>query len=169
MTALPEPAMRGPIDLHQLAIGLSRHRRTEPRKSLLPTIRKVWIRRADGTRLVQLRHLFTGQGPIDGSEVLAKLFLVARANDDRGDSRALQEPVQRDLCNSLSGIRRHLVQGIDNAKEMLVLHRWPEAGRFVQTAAFWQRCSAPDLAGEPAPAERRPDHRTETLIRIQRH
>ena len=52
MTALPEPAMRGPIDLHQLAIGLSRHRRIKPRKSLLPTIRKVWIRRADGARLV---------------------------------------------------------------------------------------------------------------------
>ena len=46
----------------------------------------------------------------------------------------------------------------------------PHVGRLaVQAARRRQRLAAADLAGEPAPAERAPDHRADPLVERQRH
>lgn len=49
------------------------------------------------------RHLLRRQVPAHRPKVLAQLVLVPRADDDRGNGRALQEPVERDLRDLLAG------------------------------------------------------------------
>jgi hypothetical protein len=62
-----------------------------------PALVPVRIRQRDFARGVQSRDLLLGQRPSDGAEVLAKLHLGARADDQRRDRRSLQQPVQRNL------------------------------------------------------------------------
>ncbi len=120
-------------------------------------------------RGVELCDLVLGQGPADRAEIFAQLRLVARADDQRRDRGALQQPVERDLRDALAGLLRDLVDGIDDAIDVLVRHRRAELRRLGQAAHFGLRLAAADLAGEASPAERRPDHRTKSLVEAERH
>ena len=84
-------------------LSLSSHRRIDACETLLPPVRKVGIWSRYGACFIQLRHLFGRQVPANRPEVLAELFLVARADDDRRDGRPLQEPIERDLRDRLAG------------------------------------------------------------------
>src|SRR5262245_11731421 len=69
----------------------SRGRRIPLRElSLVP----VGIRRGRGAGGVQPGDLRRREIPADGAEVLAQLLLVARADDDAGDGRPLEQPVE---------------------------------------------------------------------------
>ena len=84
--------------------------------------------------------------------------------------RALQQPVERDLRDRLAGLGGDLVQGVDDPEQVLVVD---SAGRCpgcrVRACRGSGRLAAADLAGEPAPAERAPDHRADALVERQRH
>src|SRR5215470_9817255 len=90
----------------------SRSDRTEPRRrsgdrrrialgeaALMP----VGIGQRGRARCVQLRNLFRRQVPADGTEILAQLLLIARADDDVRDGWPLQQPVEGDLWHALTG------------------------------------------------------------------
>jgi hypothetical protein len=70
--------------------GLSGDRRWIAVKLSLMEIR---VGEGSGAGGIQLGYLFLGQIPAHRTQVLAKLFLIACANDHAGDSRALEQPV----------------------------------------------------------------------------
>src|SRR6185503_9799124 len=114
----------------------------------------VWIGLGRLARGIERGDLLAGQRPSDGAEVLAQLRLVARADDDRGDRRALQQPVQRNLRHGLPGLLRDVIEGIDDSIQQVVRHRWPEVGGDLRAESrrLRQRRAAADLAGEAAPS-----------------
>ena len=69
---------------------------------------------------IELRHLFAGEIPADGAEVLPELLFVARADNDTSHGGTLQEPVQRDLRHGLARFRRHFVDCIDHFEKIFV-------------------------------------------------
>lgn len=75
----------------------SRDRRIDAREPLLSAIREMWIGRGDRARRIERDDLIRRQAPTDRAEVLAKLLLIARADDDGGNRRPLDQPVERDL------------------------------------------------------------------------
>ena len=85
----------------------------------------VRIRRRRRARGVERGDLSRRQVPADGPEILPQLLLVARANDERRDRWALQQPVQRDLRHGLAGLGGHDVERIDDLVERLVLTGGP--------------------------------------------
>src|ERR1017187_6767451 len=87
----------------------------------------VWLRkRAD---IVETFHLAVREAPGRGGEVVAKLLLVARADDHGVHARFAHHPVQRGLGNGTPALRGNFGQGVDNSVEPLLIDR---AGR-VQT------------------------------------
>ena len=74
------------------------------------------------------------------------------------------------ICGTvLAGLLGDLVEGVDDAVEVLVVDRRAVVGGLVQAAAGGQRLAAADLAGEAAPAERAPDERADALVEAERH
>src|ERR1041385_4073924 len=86
----------------------------------------VRIRHLNGAGVVEPSDLFRGERPAERAEVLAKLFFVARADDDRGDRRFAREPVQRNLRNRLAGLLRDGVERVDDAVQEIVWNRWSD-------------------------------------------
>src|SRR5882724_1999496 len=129
----------------------------------------VGIGQRGRTRGVQLRDLFRRQVPTDGTEILARLFLVARADDDIRNSRSLQQPVQGDLRHALAGFLGDPVERIDDAVEVFLGYRRAVVRRGVQTADLRHGLAAPEVAGEPPPAERAPDDGADLLVDAQGH
>src|ERR1700737_5397593 len=103
--------------------GTSYGRRIEPRESALAPVRPVGIGRRYRARLLQQSHVLGRERPADGAQVLAQLRFVALAEDDRGDGRALEQPVDGDLRHRPSRFFRHLVESVDHAEEAFVVHR----------------------------------------------
>ena len=103
-----------------LAARLSALRRpfVELRKAALVPDR---IGRLDVARRVELRHLLGRQLPADGADVLEQLLLVTRADDDVGDGRAAQEPVQRDLRDGLAGLLGDAIERVDDSEQALLV------------------------------------------------
>src|SRR5260221_512810 len=123
----------------------------ELREAALVPVRISQRRGAGG---IEFRNLRRRQVPAERTELLAQLLFVSRTDDDRGDRRALQQPVQRNLRHGLSGFPGHLVQCIADIEDMLVRNRRTLAvGELaLQPGGFRQRLSAAQLAEQPAPA-----------------
>src|SRR5688572_24830091 len=79
------------------------------RRLLMP----VRVGRTDGARDVEPRHLLQREAPSCGAEILSKLLVGPRADHDGRDGWPLQQPVQRDLCNGLSGLAGQVIEHID--------------------------------------------------------
>lgn len=76
--------LHGPNLLTERASSTSSgKRRVEAGKSFLPPIREMRIGRGDGAGRVEFFDLLFRQRPVDRAEILAKLLLVAGADDDR--------------------------------------------------------------------------------------
>src|ERR1700677_3885635 len=90
----------------------------EPRKAALVPDR---IGRLDVARRVELRHLLGRQSPADGADVLQQLPFVTRADDDVGNGRAAQQPVERDLRNRLASLLGEGIKRIDNGEQALLV------------------------------------------------
>src|SRR4029079_5155225 len=118
--------------------------------------------------LVEGSDLFGAQIPASGPKILPQLFLVARSDNDRGHRGALQQPVQRDLGNSVPGLLRHRIQRVDHRVQMFVSNLRPVVSGFVKAAFFGKRLAAAQLTGEAAPSERAPNERTNSLIEAER-
>ncbi len=69
---------------------------------------------------IEFGDLFRREFPTDGTKVGAKLIFIARTDDQRGNRRALQQPVERDLRNGLAGFLGDLVNRIHHRVEILV-------------------------------------------------
>ncbi len=67
--------------------------------------------------------------PAEGTEIVAQLLFQASADDDVSDRRALEEPVQGDLRNGLSGFFGDSIEGVGHFVEMLVRDVRPEIPR----------------------------------------
>ena len=80
----------------------------------------VRINRRDCTHRIQSGYLFGRQTPTDRPDVLAKLFLVARTDDNRCYAGPPKHPVQGKLRHRFSGLGRQFVQDIDNAEQEVV-------------------------------------------------
>src|ERR1700730_12800845 len=74
-------------------------------------------------REVQSLNLFASQVPPDSAQILPQLFFIASANNDVGDRRPLQKPVQCDLRDRFSGISSNFLQRINNFVKIFVLDR----------------------------------------------
>src|ERR1700722_7497856 len=138
----------------------------EPRKAaLVPD----GISRLDLARGVELRHLFGRQFPADGADVLEQLLFVTRADDDVGDGRTAQEPVERDLRNCLAGLLGDSIKRLDDIEQALLVVARPGFGNGVRPGAGRRRLGAPDFPGKPPPAERAPDDRADALVAPELH
>jgi hypothetical protein len=82
----------------------------------------VGINRRLVARGIQFGELSRGEVPAYGSQILAKLVGVARANDHGGDRRPLQKPVERHLRHCFVGFFRYLIEGIDDGVNVFVGH-----------------------------------------------
>src|SRR6202042_516951 len=138
----------------------------EARKAALVPDR---IGRLDVARRVKLRHLLGRQFPADGADVLEQLLFVPRADDNVGDSRAPQEPVERNLWNCLAGLLGDAIERVDNIEQALLVVARPGFRNGVRAGARLRRLSAPDFTRQLAPAERAPDDRANALIAAELH
>ena len=129
----------------------------------------VWIRRYDGAGGVQSGNLIGCEIPSGGRKILPQLFFCTRTDDDVRDGGTLQQPVQRDLRNRLSGFLGYFIESIDDFEKILVRNRRALLGRAVQPAYFRQRLIAPNLSRESSPTERAPHNRGDLLIESERH
>src|SRR3984885_6391952 len=127
------------------------------------------IGRLDVARRVELRHLFGGQFPADGADVLEQLLFVARADDDVGDGRATQQPVESDLRNRLAGLLGDAIERVDDIEQALLVVARPGFRNGVRTGARRRGLPAPDFARQLAPAERAPDDRADALVASKLH
>ena len=118
---------------------------------------------------VELGDLFLGEIPADGAEVLAKLFFIACADDDAGDSWPLEEPIQRDLRDGFSGFLGECLEGVHDFVEIFIFNLRAGLGGFVQPGNFGNGASAADFSGQASPAKRAPDERADILIERKRH
>ena len=78
---------------------------------------------------VEFGALFRGEVPAEGTEIVAQLLFGASADDDVSDRWALQEPVQGDLRNGLSGFFGDSIESVDRFVEMFVRDLRPEIPR----------------------------------------
>src|SRR5579859_114534 len=129
----------------------------------------VRVDRLLGAGSIEFGDLVGGQIPALGGQILAKLLLIASSNDDRGDGRPLQKPVQSDLRNGLSGLAGDRVQSVDDSVEVLILNLRTVVGSGVEAAGFGQWLTATDFASKASPAERAPDESADFLVESKRH
>jgi len=118
---------------------------------------------------IKFSDLFGGEIPAFGSQILAELLLVSGADDDGGNRRTLQKPVQGDLGDGLAGFLGDCVQGVDDVEQVLIRDWRAGLGGDVEAAGFRQRLAAADLAGEAAPAEGAPDECADFLVEAEGH
>ena len=83
---------------------------------------------------VQRLDLLRRQFPALGSQILSQLFFVARAHDDCRHRGPLQQPVQRDLRNGLTGFFRNFVDCIHHLVQIFIGHRRAHIRGLVQAA-----------------------------------
>src|ERR1700722_3640005 len=138
----------------------------EPRKAALVPDRIGWL---DIARGVELRHLLGRQFPADGADVFEQLRFVARADDDVGDCRTAEEPVERDLRNCLAGLLGDSIERVDDIEQALFVVAGPGFRNGMRPGAGLRRLSAPNFSSELAPAERAPDDRADALIASKLH
>lgn len=121
--------------------------------------------------LVQLCNLSGCETPTDGAQILPKLFLVARANDERRDGGTLEQPVQCDLRDGLAGFVGDVIDDIHDFEQIFVVNLWTDlaGGLMIEAADLRFGRAAPKFSREPAPAERAPNHRADALILAQGH
>src|ERR1700689_1538331 len=120
----------------------------ELRKAALVPAR---IGRPDVARRVDLRHLLGGQFPADGADVLEQLRFVTRADDDVGDGRTAQQPIERDLRDRLASLLGEGGERVDDIEQALLIVARPGLRNGVRTSAGLRRLSAQDFAGKLAP------------------
>src|SRR5690606_17779147 len=85
-------------------------RRVVAGKAFLPAMGEMRIGRRPRAGGIELSYLLLRQRPADCAEVLAKLCLVAGADDDGGNGRPAGEPVDRHLRHGLARLHGHLFQ-----------------------------------------------------------
>src|ERR1700689_1557777 len=127
------------------------------------------IGRLDVARRVELRHLLGGQFPADGADVLEQLRFVTRADDDVGDGRTAQQPIEPDLRNRLAGLLGEGDERVDDGEQALLLVARPGFRNGVRTGARLRWLSTPDFARELTPAERAPDDGADALVAAELH
>src|ERR1700722_7479260 len=114
----------------------------EARKAALVPDR---IGRLHVARGVKLRHLLRRQLPTHGADVLEQLLFVARADDDVGDGRTAQQPIERDLRNGLASLLGQSVKRIDDGEQALLLVARPGFRNGMRPGARLRRLCAPDF------------------------
>ena len=77
---------------------------------------------------IQCCDLIGTEIPADGPEVRSQLGFVARADDEGGNRRPLQQPVERDLWNGLAGFPGNLLKRIHNAEKVFIGHLRADGG-----------------------------------------
>jgi len=80
------------------------------------TLVPIWIGLGRRARSVELFDLIRRQIPANGAEVILELLLVARANDDARNGRAMKQPIQSDLRDRFPRFFRDAVESIDDAE-----------------------------------------------------
>ena len=121
----------------------------------------VRIRRRTLASVVEFFDLFGGELPTGRAEILSQLFFIPRADDDRRDRRTTQDPIERDLRDSLARFFCDRIECIDDVGEIFVINRRPDVEILLalQAALLGQRLAAANLAGQSSPTERTPDNR----------
>ena len=99
----------------------------------------------DVARRVELRHLLGRQFPADGADVLEQLLFVARADDDVGDRRTTQQPIERDLRNGFARLLGESVKRVDDGEQALLVVARPGFRNGVRAGAGLRRLAAPDF------------------------
>src|SRR3984957_9026394 len=154
-----------------------RAREPDPPSTLLRSLVELWkaalvpdrIGGLDVARHVELRHLLRRQFPADGADVLKQLLFVTRADDDVGDGRTAQQPIERDLRNGFTRLLGESVKRVDDGEQAPLVVSRPGLRNGVRTCAGLRRLPAPDFTRELAPAERAPDDRADALIAAKLH
>ena len=118
---------------------------------------------------IQPGDLLGGERPADRLQVLPKLLFVARTDNHARHRRSLQQPVERNLRHRFSGLARHRIERVHHVEQVGILDLRALVRSLVQPARRRQRRAAAELTGQPAPAERAPDHRAHALIERERH
>ena len=97
--------------------------------------------------------------------------IVARADDDGGNSRAMQQPVERDLRNAPAGLPGDLINRVHHAVKIFIINGGPDIhGKLrLQAARGRQRLAAPDFSGQARPAQWTPHDRAHLLVETERH
>src|SRR6202041_1563289 len=92
--------------------------------------------RGGGAGGVEYCDLFGGEVPAYRAQILPELFFVSGADDDVGDGGTLQQPVQGDLRDSLSGFFGDDVQSINYFVQVVIVDRRTVVGGFWQGRNF---------------------------------
>jgi hypothetical protein len=102
---------------------------------------------------------------------LTELLFVAGADDDSGNTRTLEQPVECNLRDSFSGLGGNGVESVNDLVEVVVVRRWTRIRRLlgVEAAGCGGRLTAANLARESPPAKRTPDDRADLLIKCEWH
>ena len=93
----------------------------------------------DVARHVELRHLLRRQFPADGADVLKQLLFVTRADDDVGDGRTAQQPIERDLRNGFTRLLGESVKRVDDGEQAPLVVARPGLRNGVRTGAGLRR------------------------------
>src|ERR1017187_7320667 len=135
---------------------LNRRRISLGKYALVP----IGICRWGLTGSVEFGDLFGCELPADSGKIGAGLFFVARANDECGNSRALQQPVEGDLRNGLASFPGNRVNGVNHGVEIFVGNRRAglsvELGLQARNGRQW--LTAPDFTGQSRPTQWTPNH-----------
>jgi hypothetical protein len=120
---------------------------------------------------VQFGDLRRGEVPAHGSQILAELVRITRADDHGGYGRSLEQPPDCDLWHGFASFFRHFVDGVHSPVDVLV-GNWRSGLNdclAVEAADFGHGLPAPYLPGKSAPAKRTPDDCPDLLVQRQRH
>src|SRR5262245_6210104 len=106
---------------------------------------------------IQPFDLFLSEIPAHRSQVLAQLFLIARADDDARNRRALRDPIQCNLREGFAGFSGNRVDHIHEVIEELFGNRRAFAAALLDACTHWQRIATAEAPAETSSRQRTPD------------
>jgi len=132
----------------------------------------LWIQGDPGRAdLVEGVHLSIGEIPLESGEVVGELGCGATAQQHRADRRPVPNPVEGDLAHGGApavGDRVYSVEDLPGAFGVPEAVRLDASRRVLAEPAHTGRGDCPlILAGEPAPAERRPGEGPDTAVHAE--
>ena len=135
------------------------------------TLMPVGVGQRNGTGSVESRNLFGGQRPSHCAKILAELSLIACTQNERADRGPCEQPTQSYLWDGLADLFRNGLERVHHVVQVFFRDLRAVVGRRlgIQAADFGLRRGAADLAGEPSPAQRAPDHRANFFFLRERH
>src|SRR4051812_9500543 len=118
---------------------------------------------------VEAAALLGREANVGAAEVVGKLRLVARADDERGHGGAPEQPGKRHLRPRYAGSLGDRDDNLDDVVEpVFVADRWLVPG-IEMARPIGDRLAAAVLAGEQPAGDRAPDQNAEALVDRDRH